>query len=323
MTQFLVYAYSRTCGISFLATAPMLAITVTLRVGYQYFDLRFLSHLSILTIQRPWAPRHFTLLFFIAAPQTVIHRVAMPTAAECLAKAQELLKADAGGQEPVGKRFAASAAAPAASGAASASASDPAERQLLTKTLRLVLYRSSDTEQLLNATALVGLLRAPDLQDRALKALELWERHKPQVSEQDREQRKWPVHPLGSKTFFLHSTVLQILQDVAKQNGGESEAPVVEATTQLLTLEDAAVQRFYTKCWPKFKTPKEKRVRKWEIAFSPLTPDAVRAEWAKMVTHTKAWPAISVDVRRGGQSELENELWETLKTRAPARGRTS
>ena len=37
--------------------------------------------------------------FFIAAPQTVIHRVAMPTAAECLAKAQELLKADAGGQE--------------------------------------------------------------------------------------------------------------------------------------------------------------------------------------------------------------------------------
>ncbi|CAK0898237.1 unnamed protein product [Prorocentrum cordatum] len=223
----------------------------------------------------------------------------MPSAAECLAKAQEFLKADGGGAEPQSKRFAATAA-PTAGAASSGQGAGPAERQLLTKTLRLVLYRSADAEQLLNATAHVNLFGAPDLQDRALKALELWEKHEPEVSEAGRMAKKWPIHPLGSKTFFLHSTTLQVIQDVAKQNGGDAEKPVTEATTQLLTMEDSEVQRFHTKCWPKFKTPKEKRVRKREIVFSPLTPDAVRIEWAKLVTHAKcgtqsAWMCAGAD----------------------------
>lgn len=58
---------------------------------------------------------------------------------------------------------------------------------------------------------------------------------------------------------------------------------------------------------PKFDTPKENRVWKWELAFTPIADQTFKDQWRNIVINhkTSPMPNIVVDFRRMNQSELE------------------
>ena len=69
---------------------------------------------------------------------------------------------------------------------------------------------------------------------------------------------------------------------------------------------------------PKFATPKAGRAWKWELFFTAVCLPEIRQAWADVIRLLAAhkMDEIHVDVRRGAQSQLEQELWTSLKARS-------
>ena len=190
------------------------------------------------------------------------------------------------------------------------------EQKLLTQTLRLLLYRSSEVETLLNSTGLVILVKANSLQDKLLQDLELWVSSRPQVTQEQRERREFPEHPLGPKTAYLHLKVTQVLHTLATSKPGCEE--LAKTLVTLKGYQKAVVQSGVASLKPKFATPKAGRAWKWELFFTAVCTPELRQGWADVIRHLAAtkMEEIHVDVRRGAQSQLEQELWTSLKARS-------
>ncbi|CAE7354538.1 unnamed protein product [Symbiodinium necroappetens] len=194
---------------------------------------------------------------------------------------------------------------------AEASSSDA---ELVTKLLRSRLLQGNSVQELLNSANLCLLVKAEEDKahlSRLLEAYHAKQRDSALTPEQRRQGQQPKPHEWGPREVFVCSAVLERL--AAKLTDG----PGKEAVTALAEMSAEDMELYLANCGPEHATPKEGRPWKFKVSLTPLAPDSFRMHWTvlcKKLSRSKDLQWV-LEPMRAPQTQVQKELWETLKAR--------